>query len=620
MESMLGQTLGQYQLVEQIGKGGMATVYKAYQPSLERYVAVKILPAYFAHEPGFAERFTREAKAIAQLDHPNILPVYDFGKQGDTSYIVMKYVPAGTLHDKLGTPMSPAQALSIIEQVAGALDHAHEKGILHRDIKPSNILIDDREWVYLSDFGLAKMVEGSVQLTGSGVGVGTPSYMSPEQGKGLPVDGRTDVYALGVVLFEMLTGRVPYEAETPMAVVIKHITDPVPLPRQVNPNIPDSVERVLLKAMAKERDDRFASAGDLAGALRRAVQELAPGVAAAPTPPEFEHTVAQPTPPPSPPPVSSSPPAAPATPAKKRSAWLPVMVGLLGLGLLAACILVGVLWFSNQGGAVVSEALVSPTLTPLAAQSIDTATPTPAEPTPTETVVQDTPTPPPTDTPTPLPTNTPVPDNSEGSSGDTVLLPTDTPTVTPSPSPTSPPPPTATFTPTPPRWTDTGLRPSGRYADIWAALGQENSELGYPVSEPVGDRLCARQNFQRGYMVWFDNPQDPDPVWAAVMPGSGQSGDKSYKFTDTWPGSPEYWCAEAETYAPLGPKRGFGMLWCEYPALRADVGNAVDEEVGGPDHPRCAAQPFQGGAIVHTPLDSAYWVFIDNGGWYRFDQ
>jgi serine/threonine protein kinase len=284
MESILGKTLGQYQLVEQIGKGGMATVYKAYQPSLSRYVAVKVLPAYYAHEEGFAERFIREAKAIARLDHPNILPVYDFGKEGDISYIVMKYIPAGTLRDKLGRPMSPAQALEIIEQIAGALDNAHEQGILHRDIKPSNILIDSRDWVYLSDFGLAKMVEGSVQLTGSGVGVGTPSYMSPEQGQGQPVDGRTDVYALGVILFEMLTGQVPYEAETPMAVVIKHVTDPVPLPRQMNPNIPETVEQVLLKALAKDREHRFASAGDMAAALRQAVQGLEPGVAMAPIP------------------------------------------------------------------------------------------------------------------------------------------------------------------------------------------------------------------------------------------------------------------------------------------------------------------------------------------------
>ena len=188
METLIGQTLGQYRVIEQIGKGGMATVFKAYQPGLDRYVAVKVLPAYYAHEEGFSARFEREAKAIARLDHPHILPVYDFGQSDGLSYIVMKYVAAGTLKDRLGQPLAPAQALDILKQIAAALDHAHEQGILHRDVKPGNILIDEKGWVYLSDFGLAKMVEGSVQLTGSGVGVGTPAYMSPEQGQGLQVD------------------------------------------------------------------------------------------------------------------------------------------------------------------------------------------------------------------------------------------------------------------------------------------------------------------------------------------------------------------------------------------------------------------------------------------------
>jgi len=137
----------------------------------------------------------------------------------------------------------------------------------------------------------------------------------------------------------------------------------------------------------------------------------------------------------------------------------------------------------------------------------------------------------------------------------------------------------------------------------------------------VGDRLCARQYFARGYLVWFDSPQDPDFVWAAAIPNSAANeGTTSYLFTDTWPGSPEYWCREAEARAPLGPRRGFGMLWCEYADLRADIGQAVEEEIGGPDYPRCEAQLFQGGAILHNPLDAKYWVFIDNGGWYRFDE
>ena len=186
----------------------------------------------------------------------------------------MQYVEAGTLKDMLGEPLDLKRAAEIIDQVAGALDCAHEQGIIHRDVKPSNVLMERGQRALLTDFGLAKMTEGSVQLTGSGVGVGTPDYMSPEQGQGMAVDARSDVYSLGVVLYEMLTGRVPYEAETPMAVVVKHITAPLPLPRKVNPAISETVERVILKALAKDPADRYQSAGELAEALEEAVNRI----------------------------------------------------------------------------------------------------------------------------------------------------------------------------------------------------------------------------------------------------------------------------------------------------------------------------------------------------------
>jgi basic membrane lipoprotein Med (substrate-binding protein (PBP1-ABC) superfamily)/ABC-type phosphate/phosphonate transport system substrate-binding protein len=274
MHDLIGQTLGQYRIIEQLGKGGMATVFKGFQPSLERYVAIKVLPPYFAHEEGFSERFDREAKAIARLEHPHILPIYDHGQDREVSYIAMKYVDAGTLKDiEAGGPMSPEQALEIISQTAEALDYAHNLGIIHRDIKPANILMDRGSWVLLTDFGLAKMVEGSQQLTASGVGVGTPAYMAPEQGQGRPVDGRADIYSLGIVLYEMLTGCVPYEAETPLAVVLKHVTEPLKMPRLVNPSIPEAVELVILKALAKEPDDRYQTVGEMATALRNAIED-----------------------------------------------------------------------------------------------------------------------------------------------------------------------------------------------------------------------------------------------------------------------------------------------------------------------------------------------------------
>ncbi|OQY26846.1 MAG: hypothetical protein B6243_13720 [Anaerolineaceae bacterium 4572_5.2] len=268
---LAGKTLGQFRITEAIGRGGMAAVYKAYQPSLDRYVAIKVLSAQHALTPDFSERFVREARAIAQLNHPNILPVIDFGQEDDLSYIVMKYVPAGTLKGKMGQPMELETALRLLEGIAAALDHAHSRGILHRDVKPGNVLLDENDWALLADFGLAKMVSGSSELTGSGVGIGTPAYMSPEQCQGMPVDVYTDIYALGIVLYEMVTGRLPFDADTPFAVVMKQISDPLPLPRSIRADLPEDVERIILKATAKTPQDRFETAGDLARALRAAI-------------------------------------------------------------------------------------------------------------------------------------------------------------------------------------------------------------------------------------------------------------------------------------------------------------------------------------------------------------
>jgi serine/threonine protein kinase len=266
--SLIGQTLGQYEIVAEIGAGGMATVYKAYQPGLDRFVAIKVLPAQHALAPGFKERFIREAKAVAQLSHPNILAIHDVGLEGDLSYFVMHYVASGkTLRDLQGQPMDLSTVSHYLDQMAAALDHAHARGVLHRDIKPDNMLLDG-EWLLLADFGLAKIAAGSQELTGSGVIIGTPMYVSPEQVKGDPIDHRADIYSLGVVLYEMITGQVPYQSTSSISTMFKHVHDPLPSPRRHQPSLSRGMEQVIVRALAKAPEQRFASAGQLAQAFQ----------------------------------------------------------------------------------------------------------------------------------------------------------------------------------------------------------------------------------------------------------------------------------------------------------------------------------------------------------------
>ncbi len=275
MNSLVGSSLGPYQILDQIGMGGMATVYRAYQGSMDRYVAIKVLPQQMALEDTtFLKRFEQEARTIAKLEHRNILPVYDYGETEGYTYLVMRYVDAGTLKDLVEDgPVESARAVRLIKQVAEALDYAHQNGVIHRDVKPSNILVDDQDHVYLMDFGIAKLLSSSAQFTGTDMLIGTPAYMSPEQAQGQQADGRSDIYSLGVMLFEMVTGQAPYEAETPMAVMLKHIQSPLPPPRTVRADLPGSVERIILRAMAKAPEDRFQTGADMAVELERALQE-----------------------------------------------------------------------------------------------------------------------------------------------------------------------------------------------------------------------------------------------------------------------------------------------------------------------------------------------------------
>ncbi|HXQ39240.1 MAG TPA: serine/threonine-protein kinase, partial [Anaerolineales bacterium] len=266
---MQPEKIGRYEIKSELGRGGMATVYRGYDPRFEREVAVKVLPPELLHsDPQFKLRFEREAKIIAQLEHSSIVPVYDVDTDGDQPYFVMRYMSGGSLSERIKAGVFTIEdATRILERVGPGLDEAHSKGIVHRDIKPSNILFDNRGTPYISDFGIAKLSQAQAgNVTGSAI-IGTPAYMAPEQAQGDVVDGRADIYALGIILYEMVTGRQPYEADTPMAVALKHITDPVPLILNANPKLPPGMDMVIQKAMAKDRNERFASSKEMIDSL-----------------------------------------------------------------------------------------------------------------------------------------------------------------------------------------------------------------------------------------------------------------------------------------------------------------------------------------------------------------
>ncbi len=282
-DDLIGRTLGNYRILGTLGQGGMARVYKAYQENLDREVAVKVLPPWYAADRSFVERFNLEARLIARLSHPNIVTVHDANEQHGHLYIVMQFVDGGTLKHRLdqlqseGRMMDTAEVVSVFTQLADALTYAHEQGIIHRDIKPVNVLMDRSGRPILSDFGIAKVLASTqLNLTHPGAGVGTPEYMSPEQCQGSAVDGRADIYALGAMLFEALTGRAPFRGDNYPALAHSHIYEMPPRPSSINPTIHPVIERVILTALMKNPQQRFQKASDMAEALKQALTVKAP--------------------------------------------------------------------------------------------------------------------------------------------------------------------------------------------------------------------------------------------------------------------------------------------------------------------------------------------------------
>lgn len=272
MEDLTGKQFGLYQIVTPLGEGGMAAVYKAYQPSMERYVAVKVLARQLAESEEFVARFKGEAHMLAQLQHPHILPVFDYGQSEGYSYIVMPFLHSGTLADLMKTRrLSLLDIRRIVSQIGDALGFAHARGMVHRDVKPGNVLLDERENCLLTDFGLARMIRDSSRITSAGTIMGTPAYLSPEQATDAELDGRSDLYSLGIILYEMVTGQVPYSARTPLAVVFKHVNEPLPSARALAPELSDALEQVLVKTLAKDPADRYQTAESFVRALQQAI-------------------------------------------------------------------------------------------------------------------------------------------------------------------------------------------------------------------------------------------------------------------------------------------------------------------------------------------------------------
>ncbi|PWH13561.1 MAG: hypothetical protein DDG60_10005 [Anaerolineae bacterium] len=263
-----GQTLGKYRILQALGRGGMAQVYRAYHPQLDRYVAIKVLRADLLEQEEFLERFRREARAVSALRHPSIVQVFDFDVQDDLYYMVMELLEGDTLRARLnqyrvrGKCMPLAEVMHILTDVLNGLEYAHREGVIHRDIKPSNILLTRRGQAVLTDFGIAQIL-GATQYTITGALLGTLHYMSPEQGLKGTCDGRSDIYSLGIVLYEMLTGSTPFDAETPLAILLKHLNEPVPPPSRFAPSLPPVWDYITLKALSKDPAERFQSAAEM---------------------------------------------------------------------------------------------------------------------------------------------------------------------------------------------------------------------------------------------------------------------------------------------------------------------------------------------------------------------
>jgi serine/threonine protein kinase len=578
--SLAGNTIGDYQIVEELGRGAMAVVYRAYQPSLNRYVALKVLSPELSLDQEFVQRFQREARAAASLQHPNIVFIHDVGQQegpgraGGIYYLVMEYLEGETLKDLMRreAPLPPQRVAHIVEQVSAALDYAHQRGSIHGDIKPTNIFVGKGDHVTVTDFGIARAARETQQLERAGVLVPPLEYMSPEQARGEAVDHRSDLYALGVVLYQTLVGRMPFGGTTPQAVLQDVIHQSPPPPRQYNPNLSPALEAVILKALAKDPRQRFQRAAEMVKALRQALGQGAAAVPATGWPATM---------------TDRSAAAAQGWPANgqqdragaggDRSALPWILAGIIGVLLVAVIVLLAILLIGSPGEET-PIALLSPSPSTAPTQTTAEDTPVPTEPTSTiqpsaTTEAATEVSPPASDTPTATATATASPS----------ATPTHTSTPTSTPTPTS----TSTWTPTVPP-------PCAVPVDAELAAAWDRERLGCPTG-PANITWAAWEPFERGHMLWRE---DTNLVYVLhFRNGTDTSAGDWRLIVDEWDGSNPDGIGLSPPPGLYEPKRGFGWVWRTYlGGPSSQVGWAREEEKGF-----CAKfQPFEQGLILHS--------------------
>ncbi len=565
---LIGHRLGQYDIIEELGRGGMAVVYRAYQSSLNRHVAVKVLPSHLGLDQEFVERFQREARASAQLRHPNIVVIHDVGHDQSLYYIVMELLEGRTLKEIIEQEgaLPVERASRIVGQVAEALDYAHERGLVHRDVKPANIFVGEDGHTTLTDFGIAKAASEAQQLTRTGILMGTPDYMSPEQAEGGEVDYRTDLYALGVVLYQMLAGQVPFRGTTPHAILHAVIYEPPTALRQMRPSLSTAIETMVMKAIAKRPEWRYQSGAELAESLRKASTSKAQRLVISTQPPPADRGT---------PPVARRMPDEHSrqqeqAPSRKPIVWILAALAVVLCGLVIGLAVV----IFGDGGAgktplppTTAVAIADETAVPGSTSVSPEATVAPAEPA-SATVAADAQEPP-TDTPE-QPTLTPE------APTDTAEPPTETPTATATP----------TATPTP-----CAFLPQGAFAALWQTY---RDELGCPQYQDPKLIQDAEQPFDNGHMFWR---QDNDRVY--VVHEQGALSGSWQTFVDIWSeGDPEYSCSASPPPGKIQPKRGFGAAWCNLGGESAAIGWGLQEEAGfGPGYGDPLVQQFENGFI-----------------------